>query len=103
MAIDRAQVRHVARLARLALTPAEEEKFAAQLSNVLGYIEKLAQVDVSSVQPLAFAGDVPSDAGSAPGSALRADEVQPGVPRDEALAAAPASNGSVFLVPRILE
>lgn len=103
MAIDRAQVRHVARLARLALTPAEEEKFAAQLSNVLGYIEKLAAVDVGKVEPLSFAGAVAADAGGAPGSALRPDEVQPGVSRDEALAGAPSSNGSAFLVPRILE
>ena len=103
MAIDRAQVRHVARLARLSLTPAEEEKFATQLSHVLDYIEKLSAVDVSAVQPLAFAGDVEQAAFAQPGAALRPDEVQPGVTREDAMAAAPASNGTVFLVPRIIE
>jgi aspartyl-tRNA(Asn)/glutamyl-tRNA(Gln) amidotransferase subunit C len=103
MAIDRAQVRHVARLARLSLTPAEEEKFAAQLSHVLDYIEKLSAVDVSAVQPLAFAGDLEQPPGAPPGAALRPDEVLPGIAREDALAAAPASNGIVFLVPRIIE
>jgi aspartyl-tRNA(Asn)/glutamyl-tRNA(Gln) amidotransferase subunit C len=109
MAIDRAEVRKVARLARLALTEAEEETFAAQLSHVLDYIQTLAAVDVSSIEPLAFAGDAGDDAartgGAVPadGAALRPDEARPGVPREEALAAAPASNGVFFLVPRILE
>ena len=53
--LDRREIRHVARLARLALSEAEEEKFAAQLSQVLGYIEKLRGVDVEGVEPLAFA------------------------------------------------
>jgi aspartyl-tRNA(Asn)/glutamyl-tRNA(Gln) amidotransferase subunit C len=109
MAIDRAQVRKVARLARLALTEAEEETFAAQLSHVLDYVETLAAVDVSGIEPLAFAGEGGDDAAKAglptqaAGAALRPDEALPGVPRDEALAAAPASNGAFFLVPRILE
>jgi aspartyl-tRNA(Asn)/glutamyl-tRNA(Gln) amidotransferase subunit C len=102
MAIDRAQVRHVARLARLSLSEAEEETFAAQLSHVLDYIEKLSAVDVSSVEPLAFAGDLAQSNVSA-GAELRPDEARAGIPRDEALAAAPASDGASFLVPRILE
>src|SRR5207302_8437292 len=57
VAIDRAQVRHVARLARLALSPEEEERFAAQLGHVLEYIERLSAVDVSGVEPLSFAGE----------------------------------------------
>ena len=69
MAIDRAQVRHVARLARLALSPEEEERFAAQLAHVLEYIERLQAVDVSGVEPLGFAGDAQA------GVVMRADEV----------------------------
>ena len=105
MSIDRAQVRKVARLARLSLTDAEEEKFAVQLSKVLNYIETLAAVDVSGVEPLAFAGDAPdaSLATAGEGALLRPDLVLPGVARDEALAGAPAANGTAFLVPRILE
>jgi aspartyl-tRNA(Asn)/glutamyl-tRNA(Gln) amidotransferase subunit C len=100
MAIDRKQVRHVARLARLALSDADEEKYAAQLSHVLGYIEQLAQVDVAGVQPLTFAGDASAEEAAL---ALRADEPLPGLPRERALAAAPAHDESAFLVPRIIE
>ena len=100
MAIDRAQVRHVARLARLRLTEAEEERFASQLSDVLAYVEKLARVDVTGVLPLAFAGELSAEEAT---SALRPDEERPGLPRERALAAAPAHDGASFLVPRILE
>jgi aspartyl-tRNA(Asn)/glutamyl-tRNA(Gln) amidotransferase subunit C len=100
LGIDRKQVRHVARLARLALSEDEEEKYAVQLSAVLGYIEKLEQVDVSGVQPLAFAGDATAEEAA---SAWRADEALPGLSREQALAAAPGHDELAFLVPRILE
>ena len=100
MGIDRAQVQKVAHLARLSLSPDEEEKFTSQLSHVLGYIEKLAGVDVSGVPPLAFAGDLdPVHAQEL----LRDDVPHPGLTHEQALAAAPASDGQSFLVPRILE
>jgi aspartyl-tRNA(Asn)/glutamyl-tRNA(Gln) amidotransferase subunit C len=95
--IDRAQVRHVARLARLALSPEEEERFAAQLGHVLEYIERLAQVDVSGVSPLSFAGD------TAAGLPLRADETRPCLLREKVLAQAPQHDGQAFVVPRIIE
>jgi aspartyl-tRNA(Asn)/glutamyl-tRNA(Gln) amidotransferase subunit C len=97
VAIDRAQVRHVARLARLALSEQEEERFAAQLGHVLEYVERLQAVDVAGVEPLSFAGD------AAAGLALREDEPRPSLPRDKVLAQAPEHNGEAFLVPRILE
>ena len=97
MAIDRAQVRHVARLARLALSPEEEERFAVQLGHVLDYIERLQGVDVSGVEPLDFAGD------PAEGLPMREDEPRPCLPRDTVLSQAPQHDGKVFLVPRIIE
>ena len=97
MAIDRAQVRHVARLARLALSPEEEDRFAAQLAHVLEYIERLQGVDVSGVEPLSFAGDANA------GLPLRADEPAPCLPRDLVLSQAPEHDGEAFLVPRIIE
>lgn len=100
MSIDRAQVQKVAHLARLSLSPDEEENFAAQLSHVLGYIEKLEGVDVSSVEPLAFAGDLDPEHSR---ELLRDDAPHQSLPREVALAAAPASDGQSFLVPRILE
>ena len=95
MAIDRAQVRHIARLARLALSPAEEERLQAQLDHVLEYIERLMAVDVGSVEPLSFAGEA--------GLPLRDDEPQPSLPRERVLAAAPEHDGESFVVPRILD
>jgi aspartyl-tRNA(Asn)/glutamyl-tRNA(Gln) amidotransferase subunit C len=97
VAIDRAQVRHVARLARLALSAEDEERFAAQLQNVLGYIERLQAVDVSGVEPLSFAGDAQDEL------ALREDEPVPCLPREKVLAQAPQADEQAFLVPRILE
>jgi len=98
MAIDRDTVRHVARLARLALTPEEEERTAAQLAHVLDYIERLKDVDISGVEPLSFAGD-PGEAQAA----MRSDEPRPGLPRDRVLREAPEQDGSTFVVPRIIE
>jgi aspartyl-tRNA(Asn)/glutamyl-tRNA(Gln) amidotransferase subunit C len=98
MAIDRTTVRHVAHLARLALSPEEEEKTARELGRVLDYIERLAGVDVSSVAPLTFAGDA-----SLAKESMRADEVRPSLPREKVLKQAPEHDGSTFLVPRIIE
>ena len=97
MPIDRAQVRHVARLARLALSPEEEERFAAQLQHVLEYIERLATVDVTGVEPLSFAGDAQA---SLP---LRDDAPVPGLSREKVLAQAPQHDSQAFVVPRIIE
>ena len=97
MAIDREQVRHVARLARLALSVEEEERLAAQLGHVLDYIERLQAVDVSSVAPLSFAGD------AAAGLPLREDVPHQSLPRETVLAQAPEEDGKAFLVPRIIE
>lgn len=97
MAIDRAQVRHVARLARLALSAEEEERFAAQLGHVLEYIERLQAVDVSGVEPLSFAGDTEQ------GLPLREDVPHQSLPREKVLRQAPQHDVEAFLVPRIIE
>jgi len=88
-------VQYVARLARIALTPAEEEKFAAQLTHVLGYIEKLNQLDVSGIEPTAHA--VPMV------NITRPDEVRPSLTNEEALRNAPAKANGLFLAPKIVE
>ena len=97
MSIDRSQVRHVARLARLELSAEEEERFAAQLGHVLDYIERLRNVDVGGVEPLSFAGDAEA------GLLLRDDAERPSLPREKVLAAAPQQDGRAFVVPRIIE
>jgi aspartyl-tRNA(Asn)/glutamyl-tRNA(Gln) amidotransferase subunit C len=88
-------VKYVAHLARLSLTPEEEQKMAAQLSSVLGYIEKLKEVDVTSVEPTAHAFPLVN--------VTRPDEVKPSLSNDEALRNAPSKANGLFMVPKILE
>lgn len=96
MALSRDQVEHVARLARLSLTAEEAERYSGQLSSILGYIEKLQELDVSGVEPTTHAEEATS-------TPLRKDEPRPSLTTDEALANAPAREGSHFSVPRIIE
>ena len=95
MAAAEIDVKYVAHLARLALTPDEEVKLTAQLGNILGYIEKLRELDVSGVEPTAHA--VPMV------NITRADEVRPSLPHDEAMRNAPAKANGLFIVPKIVE
>ena len=95
MAVTDFDVHYVADLARLELSPEEERKFGAQLGQVLGYIEKLSQLDVSQVQPTAHAVPLLN--------VTRADETQASLPNEEALRNAPAKANGLFLVPKIVE
>ena len=88
-------VKYVAHLARIALTDDEQEKFGAQLSNILGYIEKLNQLDVSGIEPTAHAVPLVN--------VFRPDEIRPSLPNAEALRNAPASANGLFMVPKIVE
>lgn len=96
MALTREQVEHVAKLARLSLTSEEAELFRDQLAGILGYIEKLQALDVEGVPPTTHAVEVES-------TPLRPDVARPSLSADEALANAPAREGTYFLVPRIIE
>jgi aspartyl-tRNA(Asn)/glutamyl-tRNA(Gln) amidotransferase subunit C len=88
-------VKYVANLARIALTPEEEQKLGAQLGGVLQYIEKLGELDVSAVEPTAHAFPVVN--------VTRADEVHPSMPHEDAMKNAPSKGGGLFLVPKIVE
>jgi aspartyl-tRNA(Asn)/glutamyl-tRNA(Gln) amidotransferase subunit C len=92
--IDREQVRKVALLARLELTPAEEEQFTTQLAGILEYVEQLNELDVSDVPPTTRAIDV--------SNVTRADELQPYPDREAILKSAPEQEGEFFKVPKIL-
>ncbi len=86
---------HVAKLARLALTPEEKAKFAQQLGDVLHHIEQLKKVDVSGVEPTAHA---------APVFNVWADDVaRPGLPVELALKNAPAQRDHMVVVPKVVE
>ena len=95
MASSEIDIKYVAHLARLALMPDEEKKLAAQLGNILGYIEKLREVDVSKVEPTAHA--VPLI------NVTRTDEIRESLSRDDALRNAPAKANGLFIVPKIVE
>jgi len=88
-------VKYVAHLARLHLTPDEEKKLGAQLGGILSYIEKLKELDVTNVQPTAHAVPLVN--------VTRPDEVRPSLPHDDALRNAPAQANGLFMVPKIVE
>jgi len=90
-------VRHIAALARLQLTPEEEPRMAEQLSAILDYVRQLEELDVSGVEPMTHALAAGED------TPLREDEVLPSLPPEKALANAPAREGTTFKVPRIIE
>jgi len=97
VALSLEEVRRIASLARLRLSPEEERTFAVQLSAILSYVDQLKELDVSGIEPMTHA----LAAGEAP--ALRPDEVQESLSPGEALANAPAREGTCFKVPRIIE
>lgn len=88
-------VRKVARLARLKLTDEEVAIYTRQLAQVLQYVERLAEVETSNVEPMAHAVELEN--------VFRPDEPTPSLPREAALANAPQTDGRYFLVPAILE
>jgi aspartyl-tRNA(Asn)/glutamyl-tRNA(Gln) amidotransferase subunit C len=93
--IDAEQVRKVAKLARLSLTEAEIEEFTGQLGSILGYVEKMNELDTSQVEPLAHCLPI--------SNVLRADEVRPSLGTELTLSNAPDSDGPFFKVPKILD
>jgi len=88
-------IKYVANLARISLTPDEEARLGSQLGDILGYVKKLEELDVSDVEPMAHA--VPLE------NVLRADEVQPSISNEAALANAPKKANGLIVVPKIVE
>ena len=95
MEITKQEVEKVARLARLEITPAENEAFAKQLSQILTHVEKLKQYDTKGIEPTATVlGQV---------NVFREDVVRPSLPVDKALSNAPEREADGFSVPKIIE
>jgi len=92
--LDRDDVAHVARLARLSLTGEELDLFTGQLGQVLAHAADVAALDLSGVAPTAHPLPVVN--------ALRSDDPRPGLDRDEVLRAAPDVEDHRFRVPRIV-
>ena len=97
MALSLDEVRRVARLAHLRLSPEEEVALAGQLSAILDHVAQLGELDVSQVEPMTHA----LAAGDA--APLRPDEPWPCLTPEQALANSPARQGTCFKVPRIIE
>jgi aspartyl-tRNA(Asn)/glutamyl-tRNA(Gln) amidotransferase subunit C len=95
MATGEIDVKYVAQLARLALSPDEEKKLGTQLGSILGYIEKLRELDVSQVEPTAHAVPLVN--------VMRPDVIRPSLSHDDALRNAPKTGGGLFVVPKIVE
>ena len=93
--ITRKEVEHVARLARLELSEDEKDLMTAQLDRILGYMDKLNELDMSQVEPTSHV--IPMV------NVMREDEVRPCLKQDEALANAPDRQEVFFRVPRIIE
>ena len=89
------QVRHVARLARLELSAAEEQSLQADLSAILAYVDKLNQLDTTEIEPTTQVGES--------GTPMREDKVTNQPAAGEMLANAPSRSGNFFKVPKIIE
>ena len=95
MKISVDQIRHVALLARLALTPAEEDELTTTLDQILQHMDKLNQLDTSTVEPTAHIVAVETP--------WREDAVTNAPDTDALLANAPARDHDLFLVPKIID
>jgi aspartyl-tRNA(Asn)/glutamyl-tRNA(Gln) amidotransferase subunit C len=89
--IDRDQVLHVARLARLELSDAEVERMAGELSGILEHVDRIADLDLDAVEPTSHVVALEN--------VLRADEPEPSLTREQALAPAPDRADGAFRVP----
>jgi len=95
MSLDQETVRKVASLARIRLSDAEIEKLGPQLSNIIKFVEQLAEVDTDNVEPLANVADINLE--------LREDVTTDGDCVDKVLANAPETTQGYFVVPKVVE
>jgi aspartyl-tRNA(Asn)/glutamyl-tRNA(Gln) amidotransferase subunit C len=95
-------VSYVADLAYLELTEEERARMLKDLNSILGYIDRLNELDTSKVEPMAQVASR-YGAGENTNGAMRPDELRPCLPRDEALRNAPATDGVFFKVPKVIE
>jgi aspartyl-tRNA(Asn)/glutamyl-tRNA(Gln) amidotransferase subunit C len=94
MPVSITDVRHMATLARLSFTEAEEEALVQELNAILAYMEQLNTLDTTQVEPLSHVIELHN--------VFREDERKPGVTREEALKNAPARTEEFFTVPKVI-
>ena len=95
MSVSSEQVRHIAKLARIAMSEDELEKLVPELNNILGWVEQLGEVNTDGVEPLTAVIDQKLR--------LRDDVVNDGNIRDDVLANAPEAQHGFFAVPKVIE
>jgi aspartyl-tRNA(Asn)/glutamyl-tRNA(Gln) amidotransferase subunit C len=95
MSIERKTVEHVAKLARLQLSPEEADRMQKQLGAILDYVDQLGKVDIAGLEPLVQAVDTHN--------VMREDAPAGSLPRAEALKNAPEKTGDFFVVPKVVE
>jgi len=95
MPVSTEQVRHIAKLARIAMSDEEIERLAPELNNILGWVEQLGEVNTDGIEPLTAVIDQKLR--------LRDDAVTDGNIRDEILANAPDAQHGFFAVPKVIE
>jgi aspartyl-tRNA(Asn)/glutamyl-tRNA(Gln) amidotransferase subunit C len=95
MRLTSEEVDHIALLSRLDLSPAERERAAGELTQILNYFEKLGELDTENVEPTAHVFPVTN--------VLRPDEVRPCLSSEAALQNAPEAADNMFQVPRVVE
>ena len=95
MPVSTEQVRHIAKLARIAMSDEEIERLAPELNNILGWVEQLGEVNTDGIEPLTGVIDQKLR--------LRDDAVTDGNIRDEILANAPEAQHGFFAVPKVIE
>jgi aspartyl-tRNA(Asn)/glutamyl-tRNA(Gln) amidotransferase subunit C len=93
--LDEAQVRHVAKLARLKLTDEDVARYATQITAFLGYVAQLKSVDVGNTEPMAHPLPLKN--------VLREDIVHPSLTLEQVLANAPGKEEPFFTVPKVLD
>lgn len=92
MAISEEQVRHVAMLARIGLTDDQVARLGTELNDILLQVDRISALDLADVEPTAHAVAVTN--------VMRADEIRPGLSREDALRNAPQQQDGAFLIPK---
>jgi len=95
MSLNETDVRWVSHLGRIHLTDQEVSKFAGQLGAILEHVKEFDALDLKDVEPMAHALDMKN--------VFREDLVRPSLPREEALANAPRSDGEFYIVPKVIQ
>ena len=94
MPITESDIEKIAQLAHLEITPEERRAFTPQIAEIVAYVEQLNELDTDGVEPMAHAVEL--------SNVFRADELQPSLPREAALANAPHHDDECYLVPAVL-